>query len=348
MISVESSNETEVAVMTVLTEVCEAEASPPIEERQPVVTAILGTVISSCQIRFVGPTGKEKVIDLRGSPFLLLWIYLIARTVSGGWVRVGDLLADVYGYDGPIKDEKTGLMDDPKERLQNRFHDHHRVLRGLFDDAQDEVGLPRTKVLLCKREEKTSWWRLSDEVQIEDLAYFQECEAMLSGNAKAHEKRSHASVKAACERVLSGVENLSTLLTIDETHEPWILQMAEDSLVTYCNALKYLAADAHTEARKASDEQVKRTYQQMEAQYWTTYTLCCARIAGKWSEKRKTLRYFGERGLQKTLPLLHDPERAANVYSKFKRLVERSGKRWKPTEETEQCWQKALAEIEAA
>ena len=161
-LAVEHSGETMAAVMTVISEgpSCLSDAGPPVKEQATVASGIFATVLSACQIRLVGPTGKTRVIDLQHRACLPLWLYLIARTATGGWVSVGSILQDVYGYDGVVINEQTGEVQDPKVRIKDRFHNQCATLRRLIEDACVEVGLRKTNIFHQKNEHKTSYWRL--------------------------------------------------------------------------------------------------------------------------------------------------------------------------------------------
>jgi hypothetical protein len=254
-------------------------------------------------------------------------------------------LQDVYGYDGVVINPKTGEAEDPKVRIKDRFHNQCATLRGLVEEACVEVGLPYVPNIFCQQNRnKTSYWRLSDEVRIEDLTSLQQCRLLLAEDA--NKKADPAQVRAACERTCSLVgENLSALLDADETHEPWIRRMVKDALGTYYKALKYLALSAQAEAEQTTDEETRRRHCQKEMQHWTRYALSCAQMAGSLFEDQQTLISNGEMALQKTLfrcIRLSDPERAATVYQEFKGLVENNGDVWEPEAKTKKLWQKVL------
>ena len=294
------------------------------------------------------------MIDLQHRACLPLWLYLIAQTATGGWVSVGSILQDVYGYDGVVINEQTGEVQDPKVRIKDRFHNQCATLRRLIEDACVEVGLPKTNIFHQKNEHKTSYWRLSDDVHIEDLSCVQECRMLLEGLEKTHadENAYRAQVRSACERTSCAIEgNLSDLLDADETHEPWIRRMVKDALSTYYKALTYLALDTQTEAGRTPDEETRRRFRRQGTQHWTRYALSCAQMAGELFEEQATLISNGEKALRKTLSgcmFLQDLERAITIYQEFKQLAEKDGDVWEPKEKTQRLWDKVLSENEAA
>jgi hypothetical protein len=337
------------AVMTMLSEgeSCVSDAGTPAEEQASVVSGIFGTVLSACQIRVVGPTGREKVIDLQHRVFLPLWLYLVVRTFAGGWVSVGDILRDVYGYRGWVNNVKTGQREDPKESLLNNFHQQRFALSKEINKALVEVGLPQTNLFRNERGKKTFFWGIADTIEFQDLSHFEECRTLITEAKKSHadEEAYRAQVKAACEGFCATIGNPLALLAVDETHEPWIRKMVQDVFSTYYNALKCLAAQANAEAKKTSDEEAKRSRERQEAQYWTTYALSCVSTAGTLFKGRGTLISNGEMALRKTLIRcihLNDRERAITVYQEFKDLVENGDKVWKPEAKTKDIWQKVL------
>jgi hypothetical protein len=254
----------------------------------------------------------------------------------------------VYDYDEWVDNKKTGQREDPKKRLLNRFHQQRSELRKEINSALVEVELPKTDLLRKKQNSGTSFWGIADTTQFEDLACVQECRIRLSGTKTV---QADEGVKGACERLGATIGNPLALLTVDQTHEPWIGTMVKDVLRTYRNALNYLATQAHTEAEQASDEEAQQTLQWKEAHYWTTYALWCARTAGAFFEDQRTLLSNGETALQKALfrcVRLSDPERATSIYQEFKDVVENGGEIWEPQEKTKAYWQKVLTLGDAA
>lgn len=330
---------------------------PAVEQTPPVTPGIFGSVLSACQIRVVGPTGKEKVIDLERRKCLPPWVYLIARTLTGGWVSVDDLVK-VYECDGWVDSEEIGQREDLRDRLRNRFNQQRFTLMKEINLALEEVGLPPTDLFRKDQRNDTYYWGIADAIEFQDLESFQECRTLLAGAKKPHPDKEayHERLKASCLDFCARIGNPLALLNVDQTHEPWIRQMVTDVLRTYRNALNYLAIQAKKEAEKSSDEKVKLELQWEETEYWMTYALSCASTVGTPCGDYETLISKGETALQKTLNLcirLNDPERATSAYQQFKELVEKDlveddDAAWEPQEQTKACWQRVLALSEAA
>jgi hypothetical protein len=337
------------AVMTTLS--CEqvaVGASVSTVDPPSVACGIFGTVVGTCQIRVVGPTGQQKVIDVERRAFFPLWSYLITRTLTGGWVGIKNILEDVYGYDGVVENKKTGQMEDPKQRLLNRFHQQRSVLNKEIKSALVEVGLAPTDLLRRKQSENTSFWGIAPSIEIKDISSFQECRTLLAGASSPHrnQEASLAQVQEGCLGFSALISDPLALVRVDQTNEPWMHQLVQEVFTTYCNAINYLAKQAKAEADRASDEDAKRACERQETEYWTNYAINCARASAVLLENQQPLISQGEMALQKVLLYcidLGDPLRAASAYQAFKDAVEHNGNDWEPHKITKACWQKVLS-----
>ena len=357
--SVETSSESEIpakgGTLQALGPSCVSRLSVLPEEQVLVSPGIFGTVLSTCQIRVVGPTGREKVVELCYSSPHPLWLYLVARAEASNPVTTSDILRDLYGYSGLVENPKTGQMEDPKARLLNRFHYLRRSLQSRISEACAEVGHPETKILLSEKRQGTTDFRLSDEVQIEDLTRFKACRTLLAGFEEIHtdEAAYLTSVKATSKRIRKDIDGLPHLLMdmipeMDnpwfrrmqkhEMRNPWVDRLLKEALNTYSDALQYLAIQANAEVEETPDEETKLSFRYREQRLWSTYALNCAHMATRYPEEQETLIAAGELALQKALScslFRRDPLDATIIYYDFQRLVDG----WKPDTATLELWQ---------
>jgi hypothetical protein len=341
-VAVVNDNEMTATMMTTISseEVdCVSDIGASTGQQASVVSGIFGTVLSSFQIRVVGPTGLTSVIDLRRRPYRLLWLYLVAFFFIQQSVCVGDLRRDVYDYD----DEED---EDKKKKLRNRFHRHCSTLREEINVALCKVGLPETNPLRCDFADGTTFWHLADTIQFEDLTLLEECKTLLADVKDPCRKSvvSHERTEIVCEELGRIMGDLAVLKHYQET--PAIQELLQEILATATQALKYLAERYQTAAQQSTETEVRHQFIYKEEHSWATRALLYARFAPIAPDNYKLLSRRGEEALRNALSCcktLQDQDRAFDLYQKYRKAKEQDGDHWKPEAETEECWRSVLS-----
>jgi hypothetical protein len=257
---------------------------------------------------------------------------------------VGDILREVYESD------KLPLGEREK-KLSDRFHKHRSLLRDEVNAVLRQVGLPETDLLCYERSERTSFWRLADSIQFQDLALLKDCGILLTAVTERHQDETVGDERTAlvCEQFSQAVGDLSVLKKYQEM--PGIRKLLRETFLTSSKALKYLAERNQTAAQKATETESKDQFLRKEEQYWSIYALLCARFAPTLPKSYEHLSQQGEMTLRKALSCcrrLRDQDRAFDLYQQYRETKEQDGIPWEPETATEQRWQSVLSLDEAA
>jgi hypothetical protein len=294
------------------------------------------------QIHIIGPTGKEKVIEMQHRALFPLWLYLVTQTHNGKWARVADIHHDIYGYDEH--------NDSEKKHISNRLRDHCRRLQDLIEKALIDVewGTLNERLLLCKQQGQTTVRRICDLFTITDLPVFDQCQTLLGSQEETHadEQTSCLPVKQACEQVDATMNKVQdTLLDYPEQltscFQPFLNQIVKTAIA----AREHLAKEYSATAQHTPDPLMKRRWLRKSIYAWSRSALTCASFAAVLPDPEETFLHKGERALRNGLKgyrILGEINAGRTLYQKYRHVRERDGDPWEPEKRTLTIWKQLL------